>query len=357
MTTPVTSPFHKSGLPPGSLIHIGELHHGETLISAIQYDKDTHSESTLASLDELAALRKMGGITWVNIEGLNSVQVVEQLGTLFDVHPLVLEDILNTNQRAKYEIHDDYLYFVLKGIYRDEQDDSDSVFSYEQFSILLFENMVITICERRSNLFHPIIRRIKREKSQIRKLAGDYLVYVILDAIVDQYFCIQDVFDDAIDSVESRLLTDPDKDTLAQIQDIKRELIQLRRTLTPIRDMLATILNIDTHLIDIKTRIYFRDVYDHILRVSESTESFRDMVTGLLDIYVSSISNKMNEVMKVLTVFASIFIPLTFLTGIYGMNFEYMPELKLHWAYPVLWGVFIALPISLLLFFKKKKWL
>jgi magnesium transporter len=243
---------------------------------------------------------------------------------------------------------------VLKGL----SVDSEELFvNYEQISIIVLDNLIFTFKEVEDDLFAPIIKRLKNGKGKIRNLGTDYMTYAILDMIVDQNFVLLETLDEILDSIEDELLTNPTAGTLASIQRIKRELISIRRSVLPVRDMLNAIIRSDSALIHERVHIYLRDVYDHALRISESIESYRDILSGLMDIYVSSVSNKMNEIMKILTVFASIFIPLTFIAGIYGMNFEYMPELRWKWAYPVLWIAFITIPVVLLVYFRKKKWL
>ncbi|MGZ5027735.1 MAG: magnesium/cobalt transporter CorA, partial [Methylobacter sp.] len=265
-----------------------------------------------------------------------------------------LEDILNTHQRPKFEEFDDYLYIVIKAL---SLADKDFNVEYEQISLLLLDKFVFTFKEKPDALFEPLLNRLSNDKSHIRTLGTDYLTYVIMDTIVDEYFALQDSFDELIETVEDDLLTNPSAQTLNTIQKIKRELIFLRRSVSPMREMLASIQRSESQLLHEKTKRYFGDIYDHVIRVSEAMESYRDLIAGMLDIYLSSVSNKMNETMKVLTVFASIFIPLTFIAGVYGMNFEYMPELKWRWGYPALWGVFIGVTVFLLRFFKKKKWI
>jgi len=228
---------------------------------------------------------------------------------------------------------------------------------YEQVSLLLLDKFVFTFKEKPDAIFDPIFSRLNNDKSHLRNLGTDYLTYIIMDTIVDEYFSLQDTFDELIESVEDELLSDPSAQTLNTIQKIKRELIFLRRSVSPLRELLASIQRSESQLLNDKTKRYFGDVYDHVIRVSEAMESYRDLIAGMLDIYLSSVSNKMNETMKILTVFASIFIPLTFIAGVYGMNFEYMPELKWRWGYPALWAVFIGVSVFLLRFFKKKNWL
>jgi magnesium transporter len=344
----------KSGLPPGSLVHVGEVHAHEHKISVVNYNKSTVQKHTVKSIEELLPYKTADAITWVIVDGLKDVGIIDDIGRHFEIHPLVLEDILNTHQRPKFDEFNDYLYIVVKSI---SLGNKEFDVEYEQISLLILNNFVFTFMEKPDELFDPILNRLDNDKSQFRTLGADYLAYGIMDAIVDKYFVLQDTFDELIEEVEDKLLSDPSSETLASIQKIKRELIFLRRSVSPLRELLAAIQRSESPLINDKTRRYFGDIYDHAIRIIEAIESYRDLIAGMLDIYLSSVSNKMNETMKILTVFASIFIPLTFIAGVYGMNFEYMPELKWKWSYPVLWIFFISISIFLLRFFKKKKWL
>jgi len=344
----------KSGLPPGSLVHVGEVHEHEHKITLIDYNKSTLTRSTINSIEELLPYRTTDSVTWVIIDGLQDVSIIDAIGRHFDIHALVLEDILNTHQRPKFEEFDDYLYIVIKAL---SLADDDFNVEYEQVSLLLLDKFVFTFKEKPDALFESLLTRLSNDKSQIRNLGTDYLTYIIMDAIVDEYFALQDSFDELIENVEDELLANPSAQTLNTIQKIKRELIFLRRSVSPMRELLAAIQRSESQLLHDKTKRYFGDIYDHVIRVSEAMESYRDLIAGMLDIYLSSVSNKMNETMKILTVFASIFIPLTFIAGVYGMNFEYMPELKWKWGYPALWCVFIGVSVFLLRFFKKKDWI
>jgi magnesium transporter len=355
MTKSLNNASEKSGLPPGSLIHVGDVHESVTRMSVIDYSKENIEEQEIESVDDILKYKDSNTVTWVIIEGLTNVTIVERIGAIFGIHNLVLEDILNTHQRPKFEEYDDHLYIVLKSLLTENE---RFTVAYEQISLLVLKNFVFVFKEKTDDLFKPVQQRLKTSKGRLRSLGSDYLTYAILDTIVDQNFIIIDSLDDAITSVEDSLLTsEPTQDTLHTIQMLKREIISIRRNVSPIRELMSGMLRSESDLINEKTHIYLRDVSDHAIRVIESIELYREILTGLLDIYISSVSNKMNEVMKVLTVFASIFIPLTFLAGIYGMNFEYMPELKWKWAYPVLWAVFVSIPVVLLIYFKRKKWL
>ena len=346
---------HKSGLPPGSLVHVGPVLVDETCISVIDYSKESVSESRVESIEQLLPYRDSETVTWVIVEGLARVEFIEQIGAMFGIHQLVLEDILNTHQRPKFEEYDNYLYIVLKGMMSVGE---KFTVSYEQISLLVLEKVVFAFKEKKDGLFEPVVQRIRTSKGRFRSMGADFLTYSILDAIIDQNFILIDSLDESITALEDQLLAgEPSSATLNGIQRLKREIVGVRRYVSPIRELINEMLRSESRLIDERTHIYLRDVSDHAMRIIESIELHRDVISGLLDIYISSVSNKMNEVMKVLTVFASIFIPMTFLTGIYGMNFDYMPELKMHWAYPALWLVFLTIPTVLLVYFKRKKWL
>lgn len=344
----------KAGMPPGVLVHVGEVREVKPTITLLDYDKDNIEVRQVESIHEIVSYKTSATVTWVMIEGLADTGLIHDLGQAFDVHPLVLEDILNTNQRPKLDEYEDYLYLVFK---RFEILEDEFTVGQEQISILLFKNLLFTFKEKRDQLFEPVITRLKAEKGRVRTHTVDNLAYIVLDTVVDGYFALQDSLDLFADDIEEKLFEQPGPELLARIQRVKRELIFVRKSLSPLREMLASLERSDSELITEKTHLYLRDVYDHAIRVIESVDSYRDLITGMLEIYLSSVSNRLNEIMKVLTVFSTIFIPLTFITGIYGMNFENMPELKWPWAYPLLWGVFLSIPITLLIYFRKKKWL
>ncbi|OGR18537.1 MAG: magnesium and cobalt transport protein CorA [Desulfobacterales bacterium GWB2_56_26] len=345
----------KVGLPPGAIVHVGDVHQAETRISLVDYGRDHTEERRLETLDDLIPYRERESVTWIIVEGLADAELVGRLGEFFAIHPLVVEDILNVHQRPKFEEHEQFLFIVLKSLIASGD---GCRAEHEQVSIVLLENFVLVFKEKSDELLDPLIQRIRTSKGRLRSLGADYLAYAILDLIVDGFFCLVDSLDEAVNSLEDTLLTaEPTHDTLLALQRVKRELIHIRRYVAPIREVMAAMLRSESELIQEKTRIYLRDVSDHAIRVAESIDSFKDILASLMDIYVSSVSNRLNEVMKVLTIFASIFIPLTFLTGIYGMNFEYMPELKWKYAYFCLWGLFLVIPLALLRYFKKKKWL
>lgn len=339
-------------------MHVGETHESECKVSIVQYNTSTLIRQEVSSIAELKQLKSTGLITWVHVNGLSDIHIVESIGQELNIHPLVLEDILSTHQRPKLEEYEDFLYLVIKGISLISLNpEKNFSLQYEQISILLLADYVVTFKEKADATFDPIYIHLQNRNGRLRQFGSDYLAYVILDTIVDEYFVVEDNLDEIIDPLEDNILFNSNKEMLQTVQQIRRGLISMKRNISPLRELLATIQRIDTPLLQERTLRYYGDVYDHVLRVNDSLESYRERISAMHDIYLSSINNKLNETMKILTIFASIFIPLTFIAGIYGMNFEYMPELKWRWAYPALWVVFVVIGVGLLLFFKRKRWI
>ncbi|MEQ8169023.1 MAG: magnesium/cobalt transporter CorA [Candidatus Eremiobacterota bacterium] len=345
----------KAGLSPGSLVYIGEKKAEAIQINIMDYDELSCKEKEIKTVEDCFPFKDKPSITWVNIEGLQDVHTIQKLGDYFQLHPLILEDIVNTDQRPKIEDLHDYLYIVLKMI---TYDDSLEDIAIEQMSLVLGRNFVISFQEGiKGDIFDPLRDRIRTDKGKIRKMGSDYLAYGLMDAIVDNYFFILEKIGDKIEDLEDELIANPTKETLQVIHKLKRKLIFLRKSVWSLREVINTLVRGDSSLIQDSTGIYFRDIYDHTIQVIDTIETFRDIVSGMLDIYLSSISNKMNEIMKVLTIMSTIFIPLTFLAGIYGMNFEFMPELKWHWGYPGIWFIMIFISIIMLINFRFRKWI
>lgn len=343
----------KAGLPPGSLIHIGSRYAEESKITFIRYDETFFAEKEISSIADFRSEKDRQGITWINIDGLQDVKLFEDIGELFGLHPLVLEDILNTDQRPKMQDYGDYIYIVLKNFHGQ---DNGNLLS-EQVSIILGMNFILSFREKESGLFEPIREKIRNNKGRIRKEGADYLAHAIIDNIVDNYFVVLENLEEKIEYLEDDLVKRTTPSTLQAIHILKRELILLRKSLWPLREAVNALERSDSPLINKSTGIYFKDIYDHIIAVIDTMETFRDMLSGMLDIYLSSISNKLNEVMKVLTIIATIFMPLTFLAGVYGMNFKYMPELGFRWGYFGVLGIMLVVALLMLMYFKKKKWL
>ena len=343
----------KAGLPPGTLVHIGEKKAETLKITVMDYDEAHFQEREIKTIEECFAFKDAPTVTWINIDGLQ-IEILEKLGECYGFHPLVLEDILNTDQRPKMEDYGDYLYIVLRMLnYNDQSNEIET----EQVSLILGQNFVFSFQEKGGDVFDPIRERIRNNKGRIRKMGADYLAYALLDSIVDNYFTIMEKLGETIEFLEEELVTQPIPETLQTIHQLKRELIFLRKAVWPLREVISGLERGELTLVKETTRIYLRDVYDHTIQVIDTIETFRDMISGMLDIYLSSVSNRMNSVMKVLTIIATIFMPLTFIAGIYGMNFKYIPELEWRWGYPMVWLVMIAISGFMLIYFKKKRWL
>jgi magnesium transporter len=344
----------KAGSAPGTLFFVGEKKVEKVTVTIIDYDADSLQETEVASVDECLAYRDKKSVTWINISGLHDVEIIEKLGEKFNLHPLLMEDIVNTEQRPKLEDYDDYLFVILKILYAEGE---NHFIQHEQISLIITPSLVISLQEKEGDVFDPVRQRIRKGKGRIRKSGTDYLGYALIDTIVDHYFKVFEEIGEKIEVLQEEVLSKPDPATLQAIQKLKREMIFIRKSIWPLREIISGLLRSESALIKGDILPYLRDVYDHTIQVIDTAETFRDMLSGMLDIYLSSLSNKMNEVMKVLTIMATIFIPLTFIAGIYGMNFEFMPELKWHWSYPVLWIILITIFVAMVFWFKRKKWL
>jgi len=345
----------KAGLSPGTLVHIGDQKVGEPIITLIDYDEAHLQESEVKAVEECFSFRDKPTVTWINVEGVHDVKVVEKLGNCFGLHPLVLEDILNTDQRPKMEVYGDYLYIVLKMLY---DGDPDRLVEAEQVSLILGSNFVISFQEgKEGDVFNPVRERIRSGKGLIRQRGADYLVYSLIDTIVDHYFLILERLGERIELLEEELVAYPTTPTLLEIQSFKNQMTYVRRVVWPLREVISGLGRKESPLVKETTEIYLRDLYDHVAQIMDTVEVYREMLSGMLDIYLSSVSNRLNSVMKVLTIIATIFMPLTFIAGIYGMNFKYMPELEWRWGYPGVWIVCVVIAVSMLIYFKRKKWL
>ncbi len=346
----------KAGKAPGELIFVGDRKQEKSVFSLCVYDEKSVDEHDDISFDGTLGLFGEGDkkVRWLNIDGLSDVKIIEKIGHNLSIHPLVLEDIVNTDQRPKVEFFDEYVFVVVKML---SWDSKEKMIGSEQVSFLLFENSLVSFQERSGDVFEPVRNRLRLGKGRLRKRSVDFLLYALLDAIADQYFVVLEGLGEQIEQIESEVLKNPDPEVVKRIYSMKNELIFLRKAAWPLRDCINSLLRDESEFVSEPSLMFFRDVYDHLIQVIDTVESYRDMVSGLLDIYLSSMSNKMNEVMKVLTIFASIFIPLTFVAGIYGMNFEVMPELSWSFGYPLVWIVFVAMSLIMLVFFKRKKWI
>ncbi len=346
---------HKAGLPPGTLIHIGERKTERATISRIIYSEKDYEEKIDISIEEAVDNTDPNSITWINVEGIHDTDIISRLGAHFKLHPLLLEDIVNTSQRPKLEDFDEeYIFFVSKMLTYEEDQGRISI---EQLSMVIGKDFVLSFQEAPGDVFDQLRERIRSSKGKIRKMGTDYLAYAMIDAIVDNYFIILEKNGERLEDLQEEVLGAPTPEILNSIQQMKRDMIRFRRSVWPLREAISAMERGENALITKGVEFYLRDLYDHTIQVLETVETFRDMISGILDLYLSSISNRMNQVMKVLTIIATIFIPLTFIAGIYGMNFEAMPELKWRYGYLAVWVVMIFIGIVMLIGFKKRKWL
>jgi len=322
-------------------------------IQIIDFTPNKVQEPDEIDINNFAKYLRSPSITWINVTGVRDISLINQIGMQFDLHPLTIGDIANTNQRPKLEEFNHYMFAILKMVYFNETHNS---LTMEQLSIIMTKNVVISFQEKPGDVFEKIRENIRSGKNRIRKSGGDYLTYALIDAIVDNYFSVLEGIGEELDNLEERLLKNPTPKTLHSIHSLKRKLLNLRRSIWPVRDSINALLRSESRIITKPTLPYLRDLSDKTIRVIESVELHNDLIAGLLDIYFSNISNRTNDTMKVLTIIATIFIPLTFITGIYGMNFDNMPELMWEYGYFIIVGLMTFLGIAMFFFFKKKKW-
>lgn len=342
----------KMGAPPGTIVYSGKDSSEKVKITLIEYNEKEFIEKNFYDFSECLEAVNPNMVKWINIDGIHKIELIETIGKHFNIHALTLEDIVNTNQRSKFEDYDSYVVSIMKMIYYNDEIRS------EQLTVILMEGLVISFQEiHGGDAFDMIRSRIRQGKGRVRKMGADYLAYALLDAVVDCYFNILEKFGDRIELLEEELMEDPSKQTLKQLHHMKREMIFLRKAVWPMRELINNLERSETELIKPSIDIYLRDLHDHSVRVIDTVETFRDLLSGMMDIYLSSVSNRMNEVMKVLTIITTIFVPVTFIVGVFGMNFDFMPELHSKWGYPVTWLVIITTIVSLLIYFRRKKWM
>ncbi|KPJ67294.1 MAG: magnesium transporter [Coxiella sp. DG_40] len=331
-----------------------------TKIKIINYDTKNLTETEITKPEEYILPKAKPTVSWINICGLHNIDMIKKICKSHDLHPLIIEDILDTTQRSKIDVFENYIFITMKLNLYDKNIKSLLI---EQISLILGKNFVITFQEKPSEVFKPVYERLLNAQNKIRQMSADYLAYALIDTVVDNYFHIIEAIGDVIEDIEECVITDPTPKTMRAIHTLKREIIYLRKSVWPLREIINNLQRKTCPLISEETEFHFRDVYDHTIQVIDSVETYRDLLAGILDLYVSSISNRMNEIMKVLTIFAAIFIPLTFIAGLYGMNFNTakspfnMPELNWYFGYPLALGIMAIVAIIMLIFFKKRKWL
>ncbi len=342
------------GQVPGEPVFIGKQKMQESTIRVIDYDQDNLREEYLQNIKEGIPFKDTSTVTWLNIYGLHDIELLKSVGTAFDLHPLVLEDISNTGQRPKMEEYDDYLFFVIKMMRYDEV---DGKMHSEQLSVVLGKTFLITFHERPADIFEPVRNRIRKQKGRIRKVGIDYLAYVLLDTIVDDYIFIIEQLGEHIEDIEDEILASPTQEVLTKINDYKREMNYLRKSIRPAKEFLLQLSRLDSDLIQEQTIPFLKDLLDLASQSVEIIDTYREMLSDHLNIYNTGVGNRLNEIMKVLTIFSAIFIPLTFIAGIYGTNFEHLPELHYRYSYFIFWGVLLTVSLVMVRFFKRRNWL
>jgi magnesium transporter len=341
------------GTPPGMLVPQGPRKVDEVQVRLIDYDEDGFRDDVVEDISLCFPIAELPTVTWVNVEGLHEPAILEQVGGHFGFHRLVLEDVLSPRQRPKVEDYGDYVFIVLKML--DYRVDTKAILA-EQVSFIVGNRYVFSFQERAGDVFEPIRQRLREAKGRLRSRGPDYLVYALLDAVVDSYFRILELMGDEIERLEELALHDPPPEVMHGIHDLRREMLIVRRAVWPLRESIGVLTRGEIALIGTDARVYLRDVHDHAVQAIDTVETLREVLSSAMDLYLSAVSNRMNEVMKVLTIIATIFIPLSFFAGIYGMNFDYMPELSIPWAYPTLLVAMISAGGAMLWYFKRKGW-
>ncbi len=344
----------KSGLPPGTPIHIGEPRTEPVHIHSVTYSEAALQEQDLTQNDAFSCSLSDTTRTWLRVQGVHDIAPLKHIATGFDLHPLVLEDLVNTEQRPKVEDYEQYIFLVLKHITWHE---TTRTIQTEQISLILGQNFVLSFQEGNHDVFHTIQTRLKNGKSGIRTHGSDYLFYALLDAVVDNYFFVLEALGEEIEDLEERVMNQTGQESLHYLHELKREMIVLRKSVWPLREVVGRLSREESSFVHQTTRVYLRDVHDHTVQVIETIETYREMLTGILEIYLTSLSNKLNEIMKVMAMIATLFIPLTLIASIYGMNFKNMPELEWTWGYPLVLAVMGICAGGMMLFFRKRKWL
>lgn len=346
-------PRRAQNLSPGTVSYTGKKTTLETRLDIIDYSKEHYDRFETTSIEEAFKYEDASHITWINVNGLNNPEAIITLGNHFDLHPLIQEDIVTTHQRPKIDEYEDYLFIVFKMLHYNESEKLTT----EHISMIMGKDYVLTFQEAEGDVFNDLRERLEHGRGRIRSAGSDYLMFAILDAVVDNYFSVMEFLGNKVEILEDILFDNTENKNLSEdIQKLKREILKIRRAVQPLREVVNRLEKIENSLIEERTNKYIRDLYDHTIQVNENVENYREMIWGLMDMYMTTISNKMNEVMKVLTIMASIFIPLTFLAGIYGMNFDNMPELHLENGYFYLLGLMVLVILAMVWYFKRKKW-
>jgi magnesium transporter len=345
----------KSGMSPGTMVFIGEQKQDRAHIEVISYSETSFEERRDIPVEHCREFAEAPGVRWINVNAIHDVGLIRALGDAFGIHPLTLEDLVNTLQRPKIEEFPNYTFIVLKMLSFNETTQNVDV---EHVSLILGERFVLSFQEEAGDVFGAVRERLRSAKGRLRSMKADYLAYSLMDAVVDHYFIAVERIGEQIEELDERSLSEqnPEED-ISEIHRLKRVILMLRRAAWPLREEIGALEKSELAMVSPETRVYWRDLYDHTIQILDMADTYRDILGGMHDTYLTSMSNRMNEIMKVLTIIATIFIPLTFIAGVYGMNFAYMPELQWRWGYYLVWGVMLAVGGGLLAYFKKKKWL
>ncbi|MBN2431192.1 MAG: magnesium/cobalt transporter CorA [Acidobacteria bacterium] len=352
--TRVKHPAHKLGYSPGAIVYVGETREHTARVKMVDYGPDHFRVSEMRVPEDTAPTTDPATVTWLDITGIHDVSLIESLGLTFNIHPLVLEDITNTHHRPKIEYLNKYIFLVLKMITFDA---ATRRLGVEQISLILGEHYLLTFRENDASLFQPVMDRLQNARGRLRRYGVDYLAYSIMDLVVDHYFLVLEEISTGIQILEENILEGTDPAQLREIHQTKKNLLALHRIMGPTREMISRLQRESEGLLSEQVMPFIGDLYDHILQIHDNLEIYNTMLLGISDLYYFTLSQKMNEVMKVLTIIATIFIPLSFIVGLYGMNFQYMPELKWPWGYPAVLGGIILVVLSMLCYFRRKKWL
>jgi magnesium transporter len=344
----------KEHAAPGTVVHTGQRRMERVRFSLVHFDEEHYDESTPDTAPDCFPLPAPPTVAWLNVDGLHDVDALGQVGAHAGLHGLLLEDVVSVGQRPKVERYEDHLFIVIRSLHW--HDDRAEVVE-EQVSLVLAPHWVITFQEEAGDSFDAVRVRIRTSGSSIRTRGADFLAYALLDATVDEYFTVLEKLGDHIEALENRLIDDATPASMGEIHHLRRELLVLRKAVWPLRELFGALARDDSGLITDETKLFLRDAHDHAIQVIDTVETLRDLVAGMIELYLSTVSNRANEIMKVLTIIATVFIPLTFIVGVYGMNFDYMPELHWRWAYPALWIVMIVLVGVMLVYFRRKSWL
>lgn len=344
----------RAGQIPGKMIYTGPIRKAPVNVTLLDYNAARVEERPVKDLSDLSVGKDPNSVTWINVNGIHDLVIVDQIGEIFDLHQLLRSDIVNVHQRPKAEDYQHHIYVTIKMLRWNEKSQNIDA---EHVSLILGSNYVLSFQEQSGDVFEWVRERIRKDQGRIRSMRSDYLLYSLMDAIIDGYFIVIERLGDEIEDLEETIMENNSRENLSRLNTLKREMIALRKAVLPLREAVNWFIKSEHQLIQAETLPYFKDLYDHTIQIHELIETYRDMLAGLFDIYLSAISNRMNEIMKVLTIFAAIFIPMTFLTGIYGMNFDNIPELHYRYSYFVLWLVMLGIAGGMLLWFKKKRWL